>query len=43
MPPSHWRNILHHDHEPDEAMQRIERPSRSAGGVARRGAATSAL
>ena len=24
MPPSHWRNILHHDHEPDEAMQRID-------------------
>ena len=24
MPPSHWRNILHHDNEPDEAMQRID-------------------
>ncbi len=24
MPPSHWRNILHHDGEPDEAMQRID-------------------
>ena len=24
MPPTHWRNILHHDEEPDEAMQRID-------------------
>ena len=24
MPDSHWRNILHHDHEPNEAMQRID-------------------
>lgn len=24
MPPSHWRNILHHGDEPDEAMQRID-------------------
>ena len=24
MPLSHWRNILHHDHEPDAAMQRID-------------------
>ena len=24
MPSSHWRNILHHDDEPDEAMQRID-------------------
>ena len=24
MTPSHWRNILHHDDEPDEAMQRID-------------------
>ena len=23
MPSSHWRNILHHHDEPDEAMQRI--------------------
>ncbi len=24
MPDSHWRNILHHHDEPDEAMQRID-------------------
>ena len=24
MTPSHWRNILHHDDEPDEAMQHID-------------------
>ena len=24
MPSSHWRNILHHDDEPDETMQRID-------------------
>ena len=24
MTASHWRNILHHDHEPDEAMQHID-------------------
>lgn len=24
MPPTHWRNILHHGEEPDEAMQRID-------------------
>ena len=24
MPSSHWRNILHHHDEPDEAMQRID-------------------
>lgn len=24
MTPSHWRNILHRDDEPDEAMQRID-------------------
>ena len=24
MPPSHWRNILHHHDEPNEAMQRID-------------------
>ena len=24
MPDSHWRNILHHHDEPNEAMQRID-------------------